>query len=80
MQQRSDEFKPPSLVFAWNIAGDYFLTMMIIRRLEKAQEERPQGLRRGAMPVCDPEATARLWAGGHKHKRQAPASQDSQEY
>ena len=78
LQRPNYEFKPPSLAFAWNIAGDYFLTMMRDRQQEKAQEERPQGMRRGARPVCDPHATSRLWAA--KHKRRAPASQDSQEY
>ena len=76
MQQRDLSWKP-SLAFAWNVAGDFFLTIKS-RQIAAAK----RGSRRGAAPVCDPQATSRLWAGDRGHRRRAPLSQtlDSQEY
>ena len=65
-------WKLPSLAFAWNVAGDYFLTIK-----DRKRESRP-GARRGAAHVCDPHMQVKLWAG-RPHERRAPMSQDSQE-
>ena len=46
MQQRDPSWKP-SLAFAWNVAGDYFLTIK-----SRQMEATRRGTQRGAAPVC----------------------------
>ena len=61
-------WKPPSLGFAWNVAGDYFVQ---IHCLQKELDAQRPGARPGAAALCDPRATSRLWASNRSSSRRA---------
>ena len=58
---RNNGWKPPSLKFAWHVAGDYFNLI----KTRQSSESRP-GARRGAAPVADQRTTTRLLAANHR--------------
>ena len=53
-------------MFAWSVAGDYFVMM------KSRERELAAGSRRGAAAVCDRRATVRLLAAGDRGAQRRP--------